>query len=89
MRMISYVDLRTLNHFITNELSVVSTWTSQKTDFTVKIKTTLVRRATQTAMAHISLRLCLGLVAPVLTYTVDEILEYAPALFQRWNGKCI
>ena len=39
------------------------------------------RRATQSAMAHIS-KSMLGLVAPVLTYTADEILEYAPALFK-------
>jgi isoleucyl-tRNA synthetase len=32
-------------------------------------------------MAHIS-KAMLGLVAPVLTYTADEILEYAPALFK-------
>ncbi len=41
-----------------------------------------VRRATQSAMAHIS-KAMLGLVAPVLTYTADEILEYAPALFKN------
>jgi len=40
-----------------------------------------VRRATQSAMAHIS-KSMLGLVAPVLTYTADEILEYAPSLFK-------
>jgi len=32
-------------------------------------------------MAHIA-KAMLGLVAPVLTYTADEILEYAPALFK-------
>ena len=44
-------------------------------------KNDAVRRATQSAMAHIS-KSMLGLVAPVLTYTADEILEYAPALFK-------
>ncbi|SFV68289.1 Isoleucyl-tRNA synthetase [hydrothermal vent metagenome] len=44
-------------------------------------KNSPTRRATQSAMAHIA-KSMLGLVAPVLTYTVDEILSYAPALFK-------
>ena len=44
-------------------------------------KDSRTRRATQSAMAHIS-KAMLGLVAPVLTYTADEILEYAPAIFK-------
>jgi isoleucyl-tRNA synthetase len=40
------------------------------------------RRATQSAMTLIA-RSMLTLVAPVLTYTADEILDYAPAIFRE------
>ncbi|MFV0481811.1 MAG: isoleucine--tRNA ligase [Campylobacteraceae bacterium] len=43
-----------------------------------------IRRSTQSAMALILDRF-LGLVAPVLTYTVDEIMEYAPKIIK--SGK--
>jgi len=70
----------TLNHFITNELSGIY-MDITKDRLYCEDKNDSVRRATQSAMAHIS-KAMLGLVAPVLTYTADEILEYAPALFK-------
>lgn len=70
----------TLNHFITNELSGIY-MDITKDRLYCEAKDSSVRRATQSAMAHIA-KAMLGLVAPVLTYTVDEILEYAPSLFK-------
>ncbi|MCF6244059.1 MAG: isoleucine--tRNA ligase [Sulfurovum sp.] len=70
----------TLNHFITNELSGIY-MDITKDRLYCEDKNDVSRRATQSAMAHIA-KAMLGLVAPVLTYTVDEILEYAPALFK-------
>jgi len=70
----------TLNHFITNELSGIY-MDITKDRLYCEDKSDPVRRATQSAMAHIS-KAMLGLVAPVLTYTVDEILEYASPLFK-------
>jgi isoleucyl-tRNA synthetase len=70
----------TLNHFITNELSGIY-MDITKDRLYCEDKNDPVRRATQSAMAHIS-KAMLGLIAPVLTYTADEILEYAPALFK-------
>jgi isoleucyl-tRNA synthetase len=70
----------TLNHFITNELSGIY-MDITKDRLYCEDKNDPVRRATQSAMAHIA-KAMLGLVAPVLTYTADEILEYAPALFK-------
>ncbi|SFZ98022.1 Isoleucyl-tRNA synthetase [hydrothermal vent metagenome] len=71
----------TLNHFITNELSGIYMDITKDRLYCEDINDP-IRRATQSAMAHIS-KAMLGLVAPVLTYTVDEILEYAPALFKK------
>ena len=70
----------TLNHFITNELSGIY-MDITKDRLYCEDKNDPSRRATQSAMAHIS-KSMLGLIAPVLTYTADEILEYAPALFK-------
>jgi len=70
----------TLNHFITNELSGIY-MDITKDRLYCEAKNSTTRRATQSAMAHIS-KAMLGLVAPVLTYTADEILEYAPPLFK-------
>ena len=70
----------TLNHFITNELSGIY-MDITKDRLYCEAKDSTTRRATQSAMAHIS-KAMLGLVAPVLTYTADEILEYAPARFK-------
>ena len=70
----------TLNHFITNELSGIY-MDITKDRLYCEAKDSEVRRATQSAMLHIS-KAMLGLVAPVITYTADEILEYAPAIFK-------
>ena len=70
----------TLNHFITNELSGIY-MDITKDRLYCDAKDSLTRRATQSAMAHIA-KAMLGLVAPVLTYTVDEILQYAPKHFK-------
>ena len=70
----------TLNHFITNELSGIYMDITKDRLYCEDINDP-TRRATQSAMAHIS-KAMLGLVAPVLTYTVDEILEYTPSLFK-------
>ncbi len=70
----------TLNHFITNELSGIY-MDITKDRLYCEARDSLARRATQSAMAHIA-KAMLGLVAPVLTYTVDEILEYAPKHFK-------
>ena len=45
-------------------------------------KDSQTRRATQSAMAHIS-KSMLALIAPTLTYTADEILDFAPDLFKE------
>ena len=71
----------TLNHFITNELSGIY-MDITKDRLYCEAKNSDVRRATQSAMLHIA-KAMLGLVAPVLTYTADEILEYAPAVFKE------
>ena len=70
----------TLNHFITNELSGIY-MDITKDRLYCEAKDSDVRRATQSAMMLIS-RAMLGLVAPVITYTADEILEYAPSIFK-------
>ncbi|BAF72743.1 isoleucine--tRNA ligase [Sulfurovum sp. NBC37-1] len=70
----------TLNHFITNELSGIYMDVT-KDRLYCEAKDSDVRRATQSAMALIS-KAMLGLIAPVLTYTADEILAYAPAIFK-------
>ena len=71
----------TLNHFITNELSGIY-MDITKDRLYCEAKDSDVRRATQSAMLHIA-KAMLGLVAPVLTYTADEILAYAPKVFKE------
>jgi len=71
----------TLNHFITNELSGIY-MDITKDRLYCEDKNDPVRRATQSAMVHIS-KAMLGLIAPVLTYTADEILSYAPQIFKE------
>ena len=70
-----------INNFITNELSGIYLDIT-KDRLYCDGKDSLTRRASQSAMAHIA-KAMLGLVAPVLTYTVDEILAYAPAFFKE------
>ena len=69
-----------LNHFLTNELSGIY-MDITKDRLYCEAKDSTTRRATQSAMAIIS-KTMLALVAPVLTYTADEILDYAPAIFK-------
>ena len=70
----------TLNYFITNELSGIYMDVCKDRLYCDE-KNSSTRRSAQTVMLHIS-KSMLALVAPVLTYTADEILEYAPAIFK-------
>ncbi len=65
-----------LNNFLTNELSGIYLDIT-KDRLYCDAKDSRTRRASQTAMAMIA-RAMLPLVAPVLTYTCDELMEYAP-----------
>jgi len=69
-----------LNHFLTNELSGIY-MDITKDRLYCEAKDSTTRRATQSAMALIS-KTMLALIAPVLTYTADEILDYAPTIFK-------
>ncbi len=69
-----------LNHFLTNELSGIYMDVCKDRLYTERADNP-TRRSAQSAMALIA-RSMLALIAPVLTYTADEILEYAPAVFK-------
>ena len=69
-----------LNHFLTNELSGIY-MDICKDRLYCDAMDSQSRRAAQSAMAVIS-KSMLGLIAPVLTYTADEILDHAPAIFK-------
>ena len=69
-----------LNHFLTNELSGIY-MDICKDRLYCDARESQSRRAAQSAMALIS-KAMLGLIAPVLTYTADEILDYAPVIFK-------
>ncbi len=72
--------LSTLNHFITVELS--GTYLDISKDrLYCNAKDDHLRRSAQSAMALIAQKL-LALTAPILTYTIDEVLEYAPAVLK-------
>ena len=73
--------LSLLNHFITVELSGIHMDIS-KDRLYCNAKEDKVRRSAQSAMALIADRM-IAFLAPVLTYTVDEILEYAPAVLKK------
>ena len=73
--------LSLLNHFITAELSGIHMDIS-KDRLYCNAKEDKARRSAQTAMAMIAERM-IALLAPVLTYTVDEVLEYAPAVLKK------
>ena len=75
-----------LNHFLTNELSAIY-MDICKDRLYCDAKDCNARRSAQSAMALIA-KSMLALVAPVLTYTADEILDYASALF-KGNAKNI
>ncbi|BDY13790.1 isoleucine--tRNA ligase [Hydrogenimonas cancrithermarum] len=68
----------TLNNFLTNELSGIYLDIT-KDRLYCDGKNDMTRRSSQSAMAMIA-RAMLPLVAPVITYTADELLEYAPAV---------
>jgi len=69
-----------LNNYIVNELSGIY-MDLCKDRLYCDDKNSSHRRASQSAMALI-VRSLLGLIAPVLTYTADEILEHAPAIIR-------
>jgi len=70
-----------LNNFLTNELSGIYLDIT-KDRLYCDDKESHARRSAQTAMAMIA-RALLPLVAPVLTHTCDEILEYAPPAIKK------
>jgi isoleucyl-tRNA synthetase len=69
-----------LNHFLTNELSAIY-MDICKDRLYCDAKDGEARRTAQSAMALIA-KSMLALVAPVLTYTADEILDFASDLFK-------
>ena len=73
--------LSLLNHFITVELSGIHMDIS-KDRLYCNAKEDSIRRSAQSAMAIIT-KSMLTLLAPVLTYTVDEVLEYAPKVIKE------
>jgi len=69
-----------LNYFIVNELSGVYIDITKDRMY-CDAEGSMERRSTQSAMAIIA-RSMLGLIAPILTYTADEIFENAPAILK-------
>ncbi|MDH5464629.1 MAG: class I tRNA ligase family protein, partial [Thiovulaceae bacterium] len=70
-----------LNNFVVNELSgIYMDITKDRLYCDAKESTT--RKSTQTAMAYM-LQTMLGLVAPILTYTCDEVYENLPAFLKN------
>jgi len=67
-----------LNNFITNELSGIY-MDICKDRLYCDIKSGKERRASQSSMALIA-KSMLVVLAPILTYTIDEVLEYAPKI---------
>ena len=70
-----------LNYFLTNELSGIY-MDICKDRLYCDAKDSLTRRGAQSAMYLIA-KSMLALVAPVLTYTADEVIEHAPDIFKR------
>ncbi|WP_331775507.1 isoleucine--tRNA ligase [Sulfurospirillum sp. 1612] len=70
-----------LSHFITVELSGIYLDIS-KDRLYCNDKDDRLRRSAQTAMALIARRL-IALLAPTLTYSMDELLEYAPKIIKE------
>jgi len=68
----------TLNNFVTNELSGIY-MDITKDRLYCDGKHSVSRASTQSAMVLIS-KAMMALVAPVLTYTIDEVLDYAPTI---------
>jgi isoleucyl-tRNA synthetase len=72
--------LSRLNNFIVAELSGVYLDLS-KDRLYCDAKDDIHRRASQSAMAMIA-KAMIGMMAPILTYTMDELIEYAPAFIK-------
>jgi isoleucyl-tRNA synthetase len=72
--------LSLLNHFITAELSGIHMDIS-KDRLYCNAENDQIRRSAQSAMAIVTKGM-LTLLAPVLTYTIDEVLEYAPKVIK-------
>jgi len=72
--------LSLLNHFITSELSGIHMDIS-KDRLYCNAKEDKIRQSAQSAMAIITKGM-LALLAPVLTYTIDEVLEHAPKVIK-------
>jgi isoleucyl-tRNA synthetase len=72
--------MNTLNNFIVNELSGMYI-DMTKDNLYCNAQNSARRRASQSAMAMITKTLLL-LMAPILTYTADEIVENAPAIIK-------
>jgi isoleucyl-tRNA synthetase len=70
-----------LNHFIAVELSGIYLDIS-KDRLYCNAKNDSIRLSAQSAMALIAEKL-MALMAPTLTYTIDEMLEYAPAILKK------
>jgi isoleucyl-tRNA synthetase len=70
----------TLNNFVTNDLSGIY-MDITKDRLYCDEKDGAIRRSTQSAMLVMA-KAMMGLVAPVLTYTCDEVLDYAPEIFK-------
>jgi isoleucyl-tRNA synthetase len=70
-----------LNYFIVNELSGIYIDITKDRMY-CDGENSLSRRSTQSAMAIIA-RSMLGLIAPILTYTADEIFQNAPMILKR------
>ena len=68
----------TLNNFVTNELSGIY-MDITKDRLYCDAKNSITRQSTQSAMVLMA-KAMMALVAPVLTYTVDEVLDYAPSI---------
>ncbi len=75
-----------LNHFIAVELSGIYLDIS-KDRLYCNAKNDTIRLSAQSAMALITERL-MALFAPILTYTIDELMEYAPAIVKQ-GGKSV
>ena len=68
----------TLNNFVTNELSGIY-MDITKDRLYCDSKNSTTRQSTQSAMVLMA-KAMMALVAPVLTYTIDEVLDYAPTI---------
>jgi isoleucyl-tRNA synthetase len=75
-----------LNHFIAVELSGIYLDIS-KDRLYCNAKNDSIRLSAQSAMALIAEKLMV-LMAPTLTYTIDEMMEYAPAILKQ-NGESV